>query len=176
MNNGLAMIGGGVLAVIFAIGIISALSAQQPSTASKRSVDTVENAISSIGDTSFTTVDGKTISLADYRGKKPVILDFFATWCPNCRRNAPHLSELYKKYTDKIEVIGINLQEDPSVVRKFASDYSLAFPIALDPSGDVARQFDVRYTNMHVLIAVDGAIIRTIPGDIQESDIRSLIQ
>src|SRR3989344_9646414 len=51
---------------------------------------------------------GGTITLAEFRGVKPVVLDFWASWCPNCQRDMPKLNEMYEKYKDDIEVIGIN--------------------------------------------------------------------
>ena len=50
-----------------------------------------------------------TITLSSYQGDKPVVLDFFATWCPNCQRDMPILSSLYDKYKDEVEVIGVNM-------------------------------------------------------------------
>ena len=59
-------------------------------------------------DFSLKDLDGNTVTLSDYRGQKPVILDFFATWCPNCKRDMPKLNKWYEQYKDKVEVIGVN--------------------------------------------------------------------
>jgi len=126
-------------------------------------------------DFSLNKLGGGTITLAEYRGHKPVVLDFFATWCPNCKRDMPHLNTLYKKYKDEVEVIGIDLQEDSSLVQKTISDWGITFPIALDTNGQVSRAYGVRYTNFHVLIDKDGNIVKAVPGDISESDITSLL-
>src|SRR3989344_5947997 len=66
-------------------------------------------------DFSLDKLGGGTITLAEYKGRKPVVLDFWTTWCPNCKRDMPHLNALYEKYKDKVEVIGIDLQENPSL-------------------------------------------------------------
>ena len=120
-------------------------------------------------------LNGGSVTLADFRGKKPVVLDFFATWCPNCRRDMPHLNGLYEKYKDQIEVIGVDLQEQAPLVEKFVTDLELDFPIALDINGAVARQYGVRYTNFHILIDKEGKVIGSIPGDIKEEDFIKLI-
>lgn len=120
-------------------------------------------------------VGGGTIELASYKGQKPVILDFFATWCPNCKRDMPRLNSFYEKYKDKVEVIGIDLQEQSSIVEKFTNDLNLTFPIVLDKQGKVAKQYGVRYTNFHILIDKDGNIIGTVPGDISEDDFLKFI-
>ena len=127
-------------------------------------------------DFSLSTIDGGTISLSEFRGKKSVVLDFWTSWCPNCRRDMPKLSQMYEKHRDNIEVIGINLQENPDIIERYISSADIVFPIALDPTGTVSNAYDIRYTNTHVLIDIDGNIVKIIPGDIRESDIISLIQ
>lgn len=119
---------------------------------------------------------GDTITLSDYKGEKAVVLDFFATWCPNCRRDMPKLSKMYEKYKDEIEVIGVNLQEPESKVQDFISDFGISFPIVMDPGSQTSRAYGVRYTNYHVLINKEGEITGFVPGDISESQLKTLIQ
>lgn len=119
---------------------------------------------------------GGSVALADYRGEKPVILDFFATWCPNCRRDMPKLNKFYEKYKDNVEVLGVNLQESEKTVEEFISSRGISFPIVLDPRGQVSRMFGIRYTNTHVLINKEGRIVRVVSGDIKESDVLSLFE
>lgn len=131
--------------------------------------------VGDVSNISLPKLGGGTIALADYKGKKPVVVDFWATWCPNCRRDMPRLNSFYKKYKDQVEVIGINLQESEAVIKDFVSSRGISFPIALDPSGDASNIFGIRYTNTHILINKEGTVVQVIPGDIQESDIKSLI-
>ena len=122
------------------------------------------------------SLDGGTITLADYHGKKPVILDFFATWCPNCRRDMPKLSRWYEQYEDRVEVIGVNLQERDTTVKRYIESAGISFPIVLDPKAEVARSYGLQFTNYHVLITKEGVIAGIVPGDIRESQILSLIE
>lgn len=126
-------------------------------------------------DFSLSKLGGGSITLAEYKDKKPVIVEFWASWCPNCRRNMPHMNGFYQKYKGQVEVIGINLQEDQSKVQNFVSSMGISYPIALDPYGQASRAYGVQYTNYHVLIDKNGSIVRVKPGDIQESDFQSLI-
>lgn len=119
---------------------------------------------------------GGTITLSEFKGKKPVVVDFWASWCPNCRRDMPNLNRFYEKYKDKIEVIGVNLQESESTVRNFITLLGISFPVALDPYGQASRVFGIQYTNTHFLIDKEGNLARTIPGDIRETDVVSLIE
>jgi len=136
----------------------------------------IANSGISAPDFSLERLGGGTISLAEYKGKKPVIIDFWASWCPNCKRDMPRLNRFYEKYKNEVEVIGINLQENTQIVQDFVTSRNISFPIALDPSARASRAFGVRYTNTHILIDKEGNIVREIPGDIRESDIVSLIQ
>ena len=126
-------------------------------------------------DFSLEKLGGGTIALADYRGVKPVILGFWTTWCPNCRRDMPRQNEWYLKYKDKVEVIGVNMQENPSTVAAFIRKLGIEYPIALDPQGAATRAYGVSYTNYHILIDKEGNIVKTIPGDISEQDFISLL-
>ena len=119
---------------------------------------------------------GGAITLSEFKGKKPVVVDFWASWCPNCRRDMPNLNRFYEKYKDKVEVIGVNLQEKESTIQNFIDSRGINFPIALDPRGEASRAFGIQYTNTHFLIDINGNLVRTIPGDIKEADIVSLIE
>jgi peroxiredoxin len=127
-------------------------------------------------DFTLESLDGSNISLSDYRGVKPVVLDFWASWCHNCQRDMPVLNKLYDKYSDDVEVIGVNLQESKKKAQGFVDSNGINFPIALDSRGKASRNYAINYTNTHVLINKEGEIVRFIPGDIREADIRTLIQ
>lgn len=119
---------------------------------------------------------GGTISLSEFKGKKAVVVDFWASWCPNCRRDMPKMNAMYPKYQDKVEIIGINLHENESTVRNFISSNGINFPIALDPRSQASQSYGIQYTNTHFLIDIEGNLVRTVPGDIRESDIASLVE
>lgn len=125
-------------------------------------------------DFTLAALDGKQLSLSDYKGKKAVVLDFFATWCPNCKRNISHLETFYGKYKDHVEVVGIDLQENPVLVKDFIAKLGVTYPVVLDPSGTATQAYGVRSTNYHVFIDKNGNIVGTIPGDISEANIAQL--
>lgn len=180
MNNK-AIISGLVIAVLLMVALSLFSKGQQGSNTSQPQSSNHVLGDSSSGNTqvapnfSLQDLKGNTVTLADYRGVKPVVLDFWATWCPNCQRDMPRLNSYYEKYKDQVEIIGVNLQENRSLVEKFVQQKGLTFPILLDPASIASRSYSVRYTNYHVLIDKDGNIVKTVPGDIRESDIQSLI-
>ena len=74
--------------------------------------------------------DGKDIKLSDHKGKI-VIIDFWATWCPPCRRGIPDLVEIQKKYQKEVLIIGISLDNEtkPDVI-PFMKQYRINYPVA----------------------------------------------
>jgi len=82
-------------------------------------------------DFSVTDIDGKKLSLSDYRGKV-VLLDFWATWCSPCREEIPHFVEMQNKYGPQgFQVIGISMDDDAKPVREFYQKYNLNYPVAI---------------------------------------------
>lgn len=79
---------------------------------------------------SLKSVDGKTIKLSDYKGKI-VILDFWATWCPPCRRGVPDLISIQKEFKKDVVVIGISLDREKTIkdVPGFMKDYGINYPV-----------------------------------------------
>jgi thiol-disulfide isomerase/thioredoxin len=77
------------------------------------------------------TLDGKPLSLADYKSKV-ILLNFWATWCGPCRAEVPDLVELQDKYKDQLQVIGLVVDDDDEdAVKKFAAKYGINYPVAM---------------------------------------------
>ena len=82
-------------------------------------------------DFNLTAIDGKKLSLADYKGKV-ILLDFWATWCTPCRAEIPHFVEMQEKYGPQgFQVVGISMDDDAKPVREFAREYKMNYPIAV---------------------------------------------
>jgi thiol-disulfide isomerase/thioredoxin len=77
------------------------------------------------------TLDGKPLSLADYKSKV-ILLNFWATWCGPCRSEIPDLVELQNKYKDQLQIIGLVVDDDDEgAVKKFAQNFGINYPIAM---------------------------------------------
>ena len=84
---------------------------------------------------------GGDFRLSDLRGKA-VIVNFWATWCVSCRKEMPQFVAAYDRYKDKgLEVVAVNLQESPSIIRPFADDFGMKFPVVLDKRGSVSDAY-----------------------------------
>lgn len=88
----------------------------------------------------------------------------------------PKVNRWYEQYRDQVEVIGINLQENPDVVQQFVQSNNISFPIALDATGVASANFGIQFTNTHFLFNKASELVRVIPGDIKEADMVSLIE
>lgn len=111
---------------------------------------TPENAHPEAPDFSLSDMDGNKVSLSDYRGKV-VVLDFWATWCPPCRKGIPDFVAMQEEYgEDKFVVLGINLDRGEDVgpmVEEFAKNYKINYPVL--------------YHNQQIVMAYGG--IQSIP-------------
>lgn len=105
-------------------------------------------------------MDGEEHALSEFRGKV-VMLNFWATWCPPCRREMPSMQRLYEKYREQgLVVVAVNQFEDPDLVFEFTGRLSLepTFPILFDRESRVSEQYKVRGLPTTYLIDREGTI------------------
>ncbi len=93
-------------------------------------------------DFALTTLEGKSITLGEYRGKI-VLINFWATWCPPCRAEMPELNAVAQAHRDQLIVLAINNGETIERVQSFVAEFQLTFPVLLDPDGAVASKYAV---------------------------------
>ena len=109
-------------------------------------------------DFKLTGLDGQEVSLSDFRGK-PVLLNFWATWCGPCRIEMPFLQEIYEEWTGKgLVVLAVNLQENPTTVKQFVENAGLTFPVLLSPGNKVPLAYNIRGIPATFFIDADGVI------------------
>ena len=133
----------------------------------------------------FTLYDqyGKEHKLSDYRGKK-IFLNFWATWCPPCRGEMPHIEELYKEYgknNEDVIILGVaspNLGEegDQEYIEDFLSENSYTFPVVFDDGGMLTYQYGFSSLPSTLIIDEDGYITKYVPGAMTKSTMKSLIE
>jgi peroxiredoxin len=110
-------------------------------------------------------LEGREVSLEDFRGKG-VLLNFWATWCPPCRKEIPALQEFYQTYGDKVVILGINMMEIKVAVARFAEKYGITYPLLLDHRGEVATKYRVRLLPTSFFIDEGGVIREIISGEL----------
>ncbi|HSO29058.1 MAG TPA: TlpA disulfide reductase family protein [Candidatus Sulfomarinibacteraceae bacterium] len=131
-------------------------------------------------DFSATTVDGAAFRLADLAGR-PIWLTFGASWCADCRAEAPDLQATYERYAPAgLAVVSIWLQESDREVRDYAARVGLNFTMIADPSTALASRYRTYGLPTHFFIGPDGTIREVRLGGLppQEMDrlVRSILQ
>lgn len=112
------------------------------------------------------TSTNETLNLS--KPMKPVLVNFWATSCPGCVTEMPHLAELKQKFGDRFELVAISMDYDPAdQVSKFIAQHNYPFSFVMDTQGDMAKAFgDVLLTPTSFLIAPNGNIVYQKVGEV----------
>ena len=125
----------------------------------------------------FRIIDGRQIALKNLRGR-PILITFWATTCPTCLKEIPHLISLYKELSGNgLEIVGVAMAYDPpNQVLDLATQWRVPYAIALDIDGSVAHAFgDVTLTPTSLLIAPDCRIIAHTVGELDMEKLHTQI-
>ena len=120
--------------------------------------------------------DGGTFDLSEHLGKRPVLLDFWAVWCPPCRKALPKLGEMAQQYADKdIVICTVNLSETAAEIQAFLQANDLEVPVAVDSDGTISAQYEVRTIPMLVFIDRSGTIVEAHLGGMSAGELKGRI-
>ncbi len=127
----------------------------------------------------LTTLDSGEFSLFSAKGR-PVVINFWASWCGPCRQEAGELQSAYLKYRDKgVEFIGIAVDDTPDEAGKFIKEFNLTFPIGLDRSGSIAKAYNLYGVPMTFVVKRDGMLnyihVGAITGKVLDKEIRDVL-
>lgn len=106
---------------------------------------------------------GKPVDLGSYVGKTPMLIEFWATWCGNCRHLEPSLLAAQKKYGKKVRFIGVavSVNQSPERVKLYAARHKLTHQILFDDAGDATDKYEVPATSYIVVINKKGNVVYT---------------
>jgi peroxiredoxin len=113
-------------------------------------------------DFALTSLDGRTVSLTDYRGKKKLVLSFWASWCGPCRLEMPALQSFYERHrkdSDRFEILAISIDEERAPAEAFATEMKPPFPMLLDLTGRTATAYHVENIPAVYVVDENGKII-----------------
>lgn len=104
--------------------------------------------------------DGEVVSLRQFIGKKPVLLAFWATWCPRCNEEVPDINRLHSEppANRQLTILALNFMESPEKVNAFIAKKRVTYPVLLDRKGRVAKKYGVVGIPTYILIDRGGSV------------------
>ncbi|MCS6884503.1 MAG: TlpA disulfide reductase family protein [Acidobacteriota bacterium] len=128
-----------------------------------------------VKDFSLKTLDGETVGLSEFKGKI-LILNFWATWCPPCRKEIPDLIAVQKAYKDKgVVILGVAVDEELDDVRSFVRKYEINYMVALD-DGSIFSQWEGEGIPLTFFIDRRGRIKNRSEGMLTRQEIDEILQ
>lgn len=129
-------------------------------------------------DFTITDFNGDKVNFSDFTGK-PVVINFWATWCGPCRSELPSFDTLYQKYGDQVDFLMINLtdgnRDTTQTVNEYISEKKYTFPVFYDTQASAAKVFNVYSIPHTAFIRSDGTVEKTYVGAISEETIKTHI-
>jgi peroxiredoxin len=145
----------GILAVTSACGVPAclALEGEQGGAASHSRPEVGSRFV----DFTLRDPDGAPVSFRALVGKKPVLLLFWAAWCPICKEDIPLINEIHRR--GDMQVVAVNVKESPKKVKGAIRSLGIRYPVLLDPEGDVAGRYKVPGIPVCIVIDKAGCIV-----------------
>ena len=114
-------------------------------------------------------LNGENYTLSQSRGKLTII-NFWASWCGPCKMEAPHLQEFYEEYSDRVEIVAVNItskdtREDAAT---FAEQYGFTFPVLFDETGDISTMYGAFAIPTTIFLNEKGEIIHEYAGPMEK--------
>lgn len=106
-------------------------------------------------------IDGRPVSLKPLLGKNPVLLVFWATWCPYCNADIPKIKALHAVSSDRVEILALDFKESREKVSAFVRAKEIPYTVLLDPQGKVARRYGIVGVPTYILITREGRVAYT---------------
>jgi thiol-disulfide isomerase/thioredoxin len=121
-------------------------------------------------------IRGEPVSLSALKGRT-VLLDFWTTWCPPCRADAPALEKLNQKYGGKeLTIVSISVSEDRELVEKFLKEHPHSYPVVLTTENEMPRPYEIGVFPTYIVIDKDGTVASAVEGDKVFGDLRRLLK
>jgi thiol-disulfide isomerase/thioredoxin len=115
-------------------------------------------------------LDGNAVELSSFIGQRPVLLEFWATWCPVCAKLAPELDRAYARYGDRVEfvIVAVGINQSPRSIRRHLEDHPMPYPVLWDGRGRAVRAYKAPTTSYVAIVDASGSIAYTGVGEDQK--------
>jgi thiol-disulfide isomerase/thioredoxin len=116
------------------------------------------------------TLDGKAADMAQYVGTKPALLEFWATWCPNCRELEPTMKAMHAKYGSRVNFVGVavSVNQSPERVKAYVAKHRLPWTQVFDRKGNASGAYEAPATSYVVVLDRAGKVVYTGLGGKQD--------
>jgi thiol-disulfide isomerase/thioredoxin len=182
-----------VLAAALAVAALTATGCSAGATAQNQAIGNGQNYVSGDGGTTVypvksgpvaprvtgTSLAGTRLSLAAYRGHV-VVLNFWGSWCPPCRAEAPAMAALARRFEPAgVRFVGVDIRDEPAQAQSFMQDFGITYPSFSDPGGLIAADFrdtaPVADTPTTLVIGRSGRIVARVMGGVTQAGLAHLI-
>ena len=154
-------------------------SGMENATADAENAATGESVLEPATDFTIQNEDGETVYLSDYFGK-PVIVNFWASWCPPCKAEMPYFDAAYEVYGDQVEFVMVNLtdgsRETIDSASEFVTENGYSFPVYYDTQGSGVNAYGVMSIPTTVCITPEGDVYSLQSGSFTEESLQSLLE
>jgi thiol-disulfide isomerase/thioredoxin len=115
-------------------------------------------------------LDGNEVDLADFIGEKPVLIEFWATWCENCEALLPRMRTAHESYGERVQflAVAVAVGQSKRAVRRHLGKHPVAYPTLWDGKGQAVRGFKAPVTSYIVVLDADGRVAYTGVGPDQD--------
>ena len=125
------------------------------------------------------TLDGKPVDIGSWVGKAPMLIEFWAFWCPNCKELEPELIALEKKYRSRMKFMGVavSVNQSPDRVKAYAAKHGYRHETFFDTDGKAAEAYDAPATSYVVVVDRSGTVVYTGVGgkqDLEQAILKAL--
>jgi thiol-disulfide isomerase/thioredoxin len=121
-----------------------------------------------------TAFDGRTVTLAGFRGR-PLVVNFFESWCPICQAEQPALSRIAKEFAGRVGFVGVSYHDSVAAGRVYQRRFGIAYPLANDASGRTWARWKVPYQPVTVLVDKQGRIAERFDGGTTAATLRDAL-
>jgi cytochrome c biogenesis protein CcmG/thiol:disulfide interchange protein DsbE len=177
-----AVVAATVLALIAAGLVLAALADGNGDTRAVEATDTVELTPADQVpkgdplDIEFTDVDGTTSTLRDQLGDAPMVVNFFASWCPPCIGEMPDFEAVSQDLGDRVDFFGLAVTDRPEDASRIVEETGVTYPWSRDIRGDIAGAAEVVQMPTTMFISADGTIEAFHAGAVDQEKLRALIE
>ncbi len=120
---------------------------------------------------------GEELDLGAYLGKKPIILNFWASWCyPACYEEAPILEAAWRRWQDQVLFVGVNTQDEVAKAEEFVARFGLTFPNVYDPRGKIGIDYGMYGVPETFAISAEGRVIKRHAGSVDAATLEAMIR